>query len=142
YPDWHRLAREIRYAEDRIATDRPEKRKWLALSALRKDVRYALRLLRANPAFAVIAVFTLAFGIGANTAIFTVTDALAFHPLPYEHPEQLVAIETRKAREPELEAWTSAPDFFNLRERTRFFSAVAGISPVWNVVLTGRGAAD
>jgi hypothetical protein len=105
-------------------------------------VLYALRLLKANPAFAAIAVFTLAFGIGANTAIFTVVDALALRPLPYGHPEQLIAIETRKSREPELEAWTSAPDFFDLRDRTRFLSSAAGISPVWNLVLTGRGAAD
>src|SRR5205085_2703441 len=82
FPDWHALAREIRNAERRITSDLPERRNWLFLSGGKKDVRYALRLLKANPAFALIAVFTLAFGIGVNTAIFTVVDVLAFHPLP------------------------------------------------------------
>src|SRR5947209_7934787 len=142
FPDWQALAREIRQSEHYRTPDRPDQRKWLPLSSLKKDVLYALRLLKANPGFTAIAVFTLAFGIGANTAIFTLVDALALWPLPYGHPEQLTAVETRKTREPELESWTSAPDYFDIRERTRFFSSIAAISPVWNMVLTGLGAAD
>jgi hypothetical protein len=106
------------------------------------DIRYALRFLRKNPGFAAISVLTLAFGIGGNTAIFTMVDALALRGLPYREPDRLVAIETRKTQQPELAPWTSAPDFFDARQRTRSFSSVAAISPIWNVTLTGRGSAE
>ena len=85
---------------------------------------------------------TLAFGIGGNTAIFTMVDALVLRGLPYPAPERLMAIETRKAQQPEIEPWTSALDFFDIREQSRSFSSMAGISPVWNVVMTGRGRAE
>jgi predicted permease len=110
------------------------------------DIRYALRFLRKNPGFAAISVLTLGFGIGGNTAIFTMVDAIALRGLPYREPDRLVAIETRKTQQPELEPWTSALDFFDLRERTRSFSSplasIAAISPIWSVVLTGRGRAE
>ena len=106
------------------------------------DIRYALRFLRKNPGFAAISVLTLGFGIGGNTAIFTMVDAIALRGLPYREPDGLVAIETRKTQQPELEPWTSALDFFDARQRTRSFSSIAAISPIWNVVLTGRGSAE
>src|SRR5260370_35267047 len=53
-----------------------------------------------------------------------------------------MAIETRKAQQPEIEPWTSAPDFFDFRQQQRSFESVVAISPVWNVVMTGRGAAE
>ena len=94
------------------------------------------------PAFTAIATLTLGFGIGGNTAIFTMVDALVLRGLPYPAPERLMAIETRKAQQPEIEPWTSAPDFFDFREQSRAFSSMAAISPVWNVVMTGRGRAE
>jgi putative ABC transport system permease protein len=131
FPDWTGLAAEIN------AEERPR-----ALSGAWQDVRYGVRFLRRNPAFAAIAVATLAFGIGGNTAIFTMVDALALRGLPYRDADRLMSIETRKAQQPEIEPWTSAPDFFDFRERARGFSALAGISPVWDMVMTGRGDAE
>jgi putative ABC transport system permease protein len=106
------------------------------------DVRYALRFLRRNPVFTLVSVSTLAFGIGGNTAVFTLADALLLRVLPYRAPDRLVAIETRKSQQPELEPWSSALDFFDFRERARSYEATAAISPVWSVVLTGRGPAE
>ena len=93
------------------------------------DLRYALRFFRRNPAFTAIAAVTLAFGIGGNTAIFTMVDALALRGLPYPAPERLMAIETRKAQQPEIEPWTSALDFFDIREQSRSFSSMAAHQP-------------
>ena len=101
-----------------------------------------MRFFRRNPAFTAIAALTLGFGIGGNTAIFTMVDALVLRGLPYPAPERLMAIETRKAQQPEIDPWTSAPDFFDYREQSRAFASIAAISPVWSVVMTGRGRAE
>jgi len=63
-----------------------------------QDVRYTLRTMRKSPGFVAVAIITLALGIGANTAIFTVVNALFFHPLPVQDPERLVSIFTSDQR--------------------------------------------
>jgi putative ABC transport system permease protein len=133
--DWQALGARIDHAE------RGNPRASLAAGGLH-DVRYALRALRKNPGFAAIAILTLAFGIGGNTAIFTMVDAVALRNLPYRDPDRLMALETRKVQQPEIEPWTSAPDFLDFRQQQRSFESVVAISPLWNVVMTGRGAAE
>ena len=130
--NWDRLARGIEGGERRA----------LPMTGILGDARYALRFLRRNPVFTAVAVATLAFGIGGNTAVFTVADRLLLHGLPYRAPEQLVAVETRRTQQPETEPWTSTLDFFDFRDSARSYSRICAVSPRWNVVLTGRGPAE
>src|SRR5262245_49913104 len=87
-----------------------------------RDVRYAMRMLRRSPAFAVVAVCSLAVGIGANTALFGLFDALALRTLPVAHPEALVLVET--------DGTISHRQFLALRER---FTGFAGLAAVWTI---------
>ena len=99
-----------------------------------KDLRYALRMLAKNPGFTAIAILTLALGIGANTAIFTVANALLLRPLPYRNPGRLVRIATGT----DPAGYLSFPYFTLLNDRNRSFAGVAAYGEE-SFNLTGRG---
>jgi len=100
------------------------------LEELWQDLRYGVRLLKRQLGFTIIAVSTLALGIGANTAIFSVVNALLLRPLPYRQPEQLVKVFQAKPDPAKgmLPSIWSYPRFEILRDRNRSFAGVAGFS--------------
>ena len=121
-----------------VVTDQPTARS-LIMSTLRADVRHAVRLLFRYPAMSLLALATLALGIGANTAIFSVVDAVLLKQLPYSKPDELVMVwEQRRAPENVLKNVVSAADFLDWRHRQEPFVAVAAFSSQ-NVTLTGQG---
>src|SRR5437016_4418204 len=95
------------------------------LETLIQDVRYGLRQLRRNPGFTVVAVLTLALGIGANTAIFTVVNSVLLEPLPYKDPQRLVALQVRNPLEPGNPKLVSGPDFLDWQKQNRVFEEMA-----------------
>ncbi len=96
---------------------------WRPLEQFAQDVRYGLRTLRRNLVFASVAVITLALGIGMNTAVFSVVNAVLIKPLPYPNPERLVWIANVNERF-KFEA-VAGPDFLNWREQAQSFEKVA-----------------
>ncbi len=89
------------------------------------DVRFALRMLRRSPGFTAVAILTLALGIGANTAIFSVVNAVLLRPLPYPNAKRLAMIWSTWGNETRGPA--SGPELIELRNRTRAFEEIGGI---------------
>lgn len=104
---------------------------------LLQDIRYAIRSLIKRPGFVVVAVATLAFGIGANTAIFSVVDAVLLSPLSFPEPDRIVVIDgtNLKLGIPEGGA-TSVPDFFDWRNQSSSFEQIAGFVAGGTVLVT------
>src|SRR4028118_309700 len=90
-------------------------RKTQWLDTMYRDVRYAVRALGRNPGFALTAVLTLALGVGANTALFSLVNAVFLKPLPYDRPEEIVTIWEADTVNPERRMITSAPNFADWR---------------------------
>ncbi len=107
------------------------------MGTLGQDLRYASRILSKNPLFTVVAILSLALGIGANTAIFSVLNGVVLRPLPFESPERLVVVKERDSSG-EYHSSFSPADYLDLREMSRSFAEIAGHRGL-NVTLTGAG---
>lgn len=106
------------------------------MNDLLQDLRYAVRGLLRAPAFALVAIVTLALGIGANSAIFSVVNAVVLTPLPYEEPDRLVFVTSAFPTMGFDEFWMSAPEYLEYREWNRSMAEV-GAYNVGEVSVTG-----
>ncbi|MEO5895248.1 MAG: ABC transporter permease [Vicinamibacterales bacterium] len=105
------------------------------MDTLRQDIRYAVRRLIRSPGFTVVALLTLALGIGANSAIFSVVNAVLLKPLPYRDPAELVGVyhlsDGRRAT-------MSGPNFYDVKRTSKTLQDAAAIAR-GRTILTGRG---
>lgn len=105
----------------RIEEQSREVWQWPRVESLWADVRFALRQMKKAPGFAVVVIVTLALGIGANTTVFSIVDAVVLRPLPYAHPERLVDIQSKVSTEAYLGGAVCYPDFFDWRAQNHSF---------------------
>jgi putative ABC transport system permease protein len=111
------------------------------MSILVQDLRYALRALRATPGFTIAAALTLAIGIGANTAIFSVVHAVLLRPLAYAEPDLLVAMRGLVSVRGVTDVTSSAPEYRHYRDDVGAIADAAAIWPI-NINLTGTGTPE
>ncbi|HXN17868.1 MAG TPA: ABC transporter permease [Candidatus Binatus sp.] len=107
------------------------------MGTLMQDMRYGIRMLAKNPGFAFIAVLTLALGIGANTAIFSVVNAELLRPLPFRDSGRLVSVATANSRMHSSNGSTSYPDFMDWRSQNPVFEKMAAYTGA-TFTLTGQ----
>jgi predicted permease len=103
-----------------------------------QDLRYALRMLFKSPGFAIVAVLTLALGIGANVATFSVVYGVLLKPLPFPHPEQLVRVFDDLRGPNEQDVGMSAPELWDLQERSGVFQEISAVAPSNSAVAGGE----
>src|SRR5262245_61647725 len=95
------------------------------MRSLFQNVRYAIRGLRKRPAFSLIVIVTLALGIGANTAIFSVVNAVLLSPLPYGDPGKLVVVWAKNEKQNVTQAPVSFPNIMDLKQANSVFEHLA-----------------
>ena len=100
------------------------------------DIRYALRWLGRSPAFAAVAILSLGLGVGANTAMFSLVDALLLRPLPVSQPATLVDVFT-SGGDGDVHATSSYPDYQDLKTQNTVFNDVIGYSPMFAAITVG-----
>src|ERR1700676_477723 len=105
-----------------------------------EDLRYSLRVLARSPSFTLVAVVGLALGIGANSAIFTVMNAILLRPLPYKKPDQLVLLWQVNRHTGDREIKVSAADYIDWREQNSAFQDIAAFNANSGLGLNLSGA--
>ena len=110
------------------------------MGTLLQDLKYGLRMLAKDPAFATVAIITLGLGIGVNSAIFSVLNSLMLRPLPVKDPDQLVVVASKDSRSRYPHS-VSFPDYLDLQTEKRVFSGVLAYEPA-PVNLSGEGVAE
>src|SRR2546427_6285212 len=125
---WEARAPHLRWPDRGAGNHRPQQNDrrrtgQVNMQTLIQDLRYAVRILLKNPGFTVVAVLTLALGIGANTAIFSVVYGVLLKPLPYRDPEHLIRVFESSASQPKFPM--SAGDFQNYRELNSTLASLA-----------------
>ncbi len=114
-------------APEGIKQDCREARHTNVIETLVQDLRFSLRMFRKNPGFTVAAITTLALGIGANTAIFTVLNSVILRPLPYRDPNRLALVWTGSDQNRQARFPASGPQLTYLREHNRLFEDIGAI---------------
>ncbi|HSO73711.1 MAG TPA: ABC transporter permease, partial [Blastocatellia bacterium] len=108
------------------------------METLWQDLRYGARMLAKNPGFTAVAVLTLARGIGANSSIFSLINAVLLQPLPFKEPDRLAVIWERRASSNDANLPISGHEFVGWRDQTRSFESLA-IMQQAGFNLTGSG---
>ena len=102
-----------------------------------QDLRYGVRMLVKSPGFTFVAIIALALGISANTAIFSVVNAVLLRTLPYEHAERLVKVYGASPQEPESRAPLSYPDFLDYKTQAANFEYFAAYQQIGTSLFVG-----
>jgi putative ABC transport system permease protein len=140
-PDAARYAAKRAFGNSALIKERVrEAWGWAFLEQLGRDIRYGSRSLRKNPGFTVTAILTLALGIGANTAIFTLINSIMLRMLPVQNPEQLVRVIRIVPRGKQTIVWGSFsyPSYLQFRDHNQVFSGLL-VSPRGNTILAEMG---
>ena len=122
------LARQLERVERQVALEPivlGTNRRTNMIADVWQDLRYGARMLLAKPGFTLIAVLTLALGIGANTTIFSVINSLLLKPIPFVEPERLVLVMEAQANEPQSRSLVSAPNFQDWQRQNEVFAQMA-----------------
>ncbi|HET9423734.1 MAG TPA: ABC transporter permease [Gemmatimonadaceae bacterium] len=119
---------------ERVKDDVRDERPGMLVENALRDLRHGARLLRRSPGFAIVAILTIALGIGATSAIFSVINAVALKPLPYPAGHRLMFITSQFPTLNFDKFWVSPPEYLELRERTKSFTDIAAYTTgAWNV---------
>jgi predicted permease len=135
-------ARQSFGGEDRYTEAVRDERRTRILEDALYDVRFALRMLARAPVFTLVAVLSIALGLGANTAVFSVVRGVLLRPLPYAHADRIAKIYVSPNESPELQRNLSVADVFAFRKSTRVFEEIGAYTMAQGgVALSGMGDA-